>query len=51
MGRKLEVLYFEKKSQKTLIRWLPTKLTQVTPGGEGARAKVFWFFFSKKNTS
>jgi hypothetical protein len=42
------MFFFEKKNQKTFTRLAPRKLETHTPGGEGARAKVFCFFFSKK---
>jgi hypothetical protein len=43
------MFFFEKKNQKTFTRLLPRKLQQHTPGDAGKGAKVFWFFFSKKN--
>jgi hypothetical protein len=45
------MFFFEKKNQKTFLRWLPRRPTHDAPCGDSARAKVFWFFFSKKNTS
>jgi hypothetical protein len=46
-----EVFFFEKKNQKTFVRLAPRKLTNYASGDEGGGAKVFWFFFSKNNTS
>jgi len=43
-----DVLFFEKKNQITLVCFAPRTLMEATSGGEGAGAKVFWFFFSKK---
>jgi len=50
LGKK-KVFFFEKKNQKTFVCWVARTSTQSAPGGERARAKVFWFFFSKKNPS
>jgi hypothetical protein len=51
LARAEEVFFFEKKNQKTFTRLDPGKLNGYTEGGESAVAKVFWFFFSKKNIS
>jgi hypothetical protein len=47
--RQGRLFFFEKKNQKTLVPWCHTMRrlpVQTAPKG----AKVFWFFFSKKNT-
>ena len=36
--------FFEKKKQRTFVR-----LSRSSPAARATRAKVFWFFFSKKN--
>ena len=41
-------VFFEKKKQKTFIHWSPAK-PRWSPAKP--RIKVFWFFFSKKNSS
>jgi hypothetical protein len=41
--KKGKVFFFEKKKQKTFV-WLSRSRNQRT-----SEAKVFWFFFSKKN--
>jgi hypothetical protein len=38
------MFFFEKKNQKTFILWFALPATS-----RSKRAKVFWFFFSKKN--
>jgi hypothetical protein len=44
------MFFFEKKNQKTFACSVGAALT-VSDHGEGVGVKVFWFFFSKKNTS
>jgi hypothetical protein len=45
------VLFFEKKNQKTFSS-SPSSPDEICVARRGTeRAKVFWFFFSKKNTS
>jgi hypothetical protein len=44
------MLFFEKKNHNAFACLVPRKLTTQAPGDERAGAKVFWFFFSKKNT-
>jgi hypothetical protein len=44
-GRKR--FFFEKKKQKTFIRWSLAQAVGLTPSG-AAQLKVFCFFFSKK---
>jgi len=39
-----KIFFFEKKKQKTFIR-----LAAAFPDRASQGAKVFWFFFSKKN--
>jgi hypothetical protein len=39
-----KVFFFEKKKQKTFIHWHARCVWRLPK-----RAKVFWFFFSKKN--
>jgi hypothetical protein len=46
-----DVLFFEKKNQTTFVCLAPRTLMEATSGGEGAGAKVFWFFFAKNNTA
>jgi len=43
------VFFFEKKNQKTFAR-SGRGLAGVSDRCEGAGTKVFWFFFSKKNS-
>jgi hypothetical protein len=38
------MFFFEKKNQKTFVLWMTPGETCAPDG-----AKVFWFFFSKKN--
>jgi hypothetical protein len=47
-GRK--VFFFEKKKQKTFIL-TPSQRCDTPATDVPERIKVFWFFFSKKNTS
>jgi hypothetical protein len=47
---KEEMFFFEKKNQKTFA-CSGTHRGRVSVRCEGAGVKVFWFFFSKKNTS
>jgi (2Fe-2S) ferredoxin len=42
------VFFFEKKNQKTFIRWAPRKATRGTLGGKGAEARVCGSFFKKE---
>jgi hypothetical protein len=42
------MFFFEKKNQKTFARWLSRKVKQITANGCSEGAKVFCFFFSKK---
>jgi hypothetical protein len=44
------VFFFEKKNQKTFAYWHPRKPKHDPSRDPSAGAKVFWFFFSKKNT-
>jgi len=46
-----DVLFFEKKNKKLFLIWFRALLMSVALAAQSARAKVFWFFFSKKNTS
>jgi hypothetical protein len=43
------MFFFEKKNQKLLFVQV-SAVAGVSDRGEGAGVKVFWFFFSKKNT-
>jgi hypothetical protein len=43
------VFFLEKKNQKTFARLVPRQGEQDASGDDSVRAKVFWFFFSKKN--
>ncbi len=43
--RERKVLFFEKKQQNTFVR----SAFGLSGESEPKRAKVFWFFFSKKN--
>jgi hypothetical protein len=43
-----KVFFFEKKKQKTFAPGLPKDPTR-KPRRAPEQAKVFWFFFSKKN--
>ncbi|HTZ71290.1 MAG TPA: hypothetical protein VMB71_11620, partial [Acetobacteraceae bacterium] len=42
--------FFEKKKQKTFAR-CSRQPNQTIRTGDALQTKVFWFFFSKKNTS
>jgi hypothetical protein len=44
-----KVCFFEKKQQKTFVTRGTRASSRPTVAGKGKRAKVFWFFFSKKN--
>ncbi len=44
-GKKSKAFFFEKKQQKTFVM-----LTRSRHGARTEDTKVFWFFFSKKNT-
>jgi hypothetical protein len=52
MRKKGRMFFFEKKNQKTFISWWCQR--NVAGHGldlrSGGGTKVFWFFFSKKNT-
>jgi hypothetical protein len=48
--RKRKVFFFEKKNQKTLSRAAGSHFKKETVC-QTHIGKVFWFFFSKKNTS
>jgi hypothetical protein len=45
------MFFFEKKNQKTFSLWFRARPSKYSSGSNSAGAKVFWFFFSKKNTS
>jgi hypothetical protein len=49
--RRKEVFFFEKRTKKLLSVGFGARVSDEAPGDKSARAKVFWFFFSKKNTS
>jgi hypothetical protein len=42
--------FFEKKNQKTFANWPRSPRLDLPSGPWCQLAKVFWFFFSKKNT-
>jgi hypothetical protein len=52
-GKRKSLLFLKKKKQKDFIRLtatLPVSLIERADGRNRKRGKVFWFFFSKKNT-
>jgi hypothetical protein len=47
-GARIQVFFFEKKNQKTFIRWDPRRLTSVHANPEQRRSKSFLVLFFKK---
>jgi hypothetical protein len=43
------MFFFEKKNQKTFIRFVVRRIRRWRQEQPGEGVKVFWFFFSKKN--